>query len=546
VTWPTVCDRLAHRALWLAAFLACVLTFASTTHCMAADRPSWGQLAADKLRAYRENDHGARQMVLEQFGADPDPWQGTTLDAFQNPRIQRISLQACAGPGKTCIEAWCAWYFLLTQVSRDGSGFEHPKGLATSITGDNLRDNLWAELAKWQARSPLLSREFTWTGSRIFQNHHQATWFLAARSWPKTGSSDEQGRTFSGLHGKNVLILVDESGAIPPTVLRAGEQALPNTHFGCILQAGNPISHEGMLYEAAQRLAHLWFIVRVSGDPDDPEAWVHSPRVAQVAEGQQAPAEWAREQIATYGRDNPWVMAYILGKFPPSSLNTLLSLEEVVEAQGRHLQPDAYEWAQKRLGVDIARFGADRTVIFARQGLNARCTTNNPIVMRNAPTTDVAARLMLAQEKWGAELVLVDDGAMGAGVIDQMRAAGKAPYPVTFGGKAVDPRYRNRRAEMWMTMAKHIKAGAALPPIAELVAELTTPTYTFANGTFLLEEKDQVKKRLGRSPDLGDALACTYALPDMPAQLVALQRAGLDQVAGAGGNNVQIEFDPYA
>ena len=71
-----------------------------------------------------------------------------------------------------------------------------------------------------------------------------------------------------------------------------------------------------MLYEAALQ-PQLWHIIRVTGDPDNPKAWVHSPRVSTVKEGQQAPAEWARQQIATYGRDNPWVQAYILGKFPP-------------------------------------------------------------------------------------------------------------------------------------------------------------------------------------------------------------------------------------
>lgn len=472
--------------------------------------------AAAKLAYWRELPWGACRFVQDNFGATPDAWQEELLVAFADPTKQRISLQACAGPGKTCGEAWCGWWFLGTQVSVDGTGYEHPKGLATSITGDNLRDNLWAELAKWQARSPYLSNQFTWTSQRIFQVSNEATWFLAARSWPKSGSADEQGRTFPGLHGKNVLVLVDESGSIPATIMRAAEQALPNTHFGCILQGGNPISYEGMLYEAAVHRAHLWHIIRVTGDPDDPKAWVNSPRVSQVAPGQQAPAEWAREQIQTYGRDNPWVMAYILGQFPPASINTLLTIEQVIEAMERQIPALEYEHMQKRLGIDVARFGDDRTVIFARQGMNT-IVSNNPIVLRHQRTNDIAARVLEAKLRWGSELELIDDtGHWGHGVIDGLITAGTSPHAVVFHEKAINPRYANRRAEMWFSMANAIKGGCNLPNIGELKGELATPTYTFSHkGLLMLEEKDMVKKRLGRSPDLADALALTYALPEM-------------------------------
>jgi phage terminase large subunit len=499
-------------------------------------------LAQSTLARYREYPNGAKQFVVEQFGAQPDKWQEELLEAWVDPTAKRISLQACAGPGKTCGEAWCGWHFLGTQVSMDGGGYEHPNGFATSITGDNLRDNLWKEFAKWQARSDYLRTQFTWTSQRIFENHHQATWFLAARSWPKTGSAEEQGRTFSGLHGKNVLVLVDESGAIPPTILRAGEQALPNTHFGKILQGGNPISLEGMLYEAAGRLRHLWRIIRVTGDPDDPKAWVNSPRVAAAHVAGKVDCDcaacWSRQQIQTYSRENPWVQSYILGVFPPTSLNSLLSLEEVLAAQARELTAGDYEHMQRRIGVDVARFGDDRTVLAPRQGLQ----WFRPVVMRNARTNEIAARVWMAKKKWNSELELVDDSfSWGHGVIDNLVAAGLAScHGVNFAGKAIDPRYKNRRAEGWLTMADAVKGGASLPNYAELVAELTTPTYTFVNGVFLLEEKDQVKKRLGRSPDLADAYALTYMLPDLPGDVISR----LKRVAAAEANHG--DWDPFA
>jgi len=468
--------------------------------------------------------------VREQFGAEPDPWQVDALVAFADPAIRRISLQACAGPGKSTILAWCGWYFLATQATPNG----HPKGLATSITAQNLRDNLWAEFAKWHANSEFLKAAFTWSPSRIAAKDHPSTWFLSPKAWPKTGSADEQGATLSGMHSQNVLALIDESGAIPTTVLRAGEQALPNTVFGKLVQAGNPIALDGMLFAAANQLRHLWHVIRITGDPDDPKAWVNAPRVGTE------PAAMNRLQLHTYGRDNAWCKAYILGEFPDEALNALIGIEDVLAAQQRHLEPSQYDWAQKRLGVDVARFGDDRTVIFPRQGMAAF----KPVQLRGMATTDIAARVAMAQASWGSELNLVDDtGHWGHGVIDNLLAAGIPSMGIQFHGKAINPRYKNRRAEMWLEMTDAIKKGMALPNVPELVAELTTPTYTFVNGTFQLEEKDQIKSRLGRSPDLADALALTFAIPDMPNQV---QERIHGQRTSSGAIKVATDYDPYA
>lgn len=466
--------------------------------------------AHEKLRIWRKDPV---QFVRDVFHVEPDRWQVKALQAFSSwdRDMIRISLQACAGPGKSAVLAWCGWNFLVCYAEAG----EHPKGAAVSISWDNLKDNLWVELAKWQAKSPFLLASFTWTQTRIYANDHKETWFLSARSFPKGADTETMGKTLSGVHSKYVLFLIDESGAIPPEIGKAAEQAVGETlgrgGFCKVLQAGNPISLEGMLYAASSSTD--WHVIRITGDPDDPD---RSPRIDM---------EWAKAQIQKYGIDDPWVMSYLLGRFPKSSINTLLSVDEVEDAMGKHLREDQYSYAQKRLGIDVARGGLDATIIFPRQGLAAR----NYVEMRNANGPDVAARVLQAKAKWGSEMEFVDDtGGFGSSVIDSLNMAGYAPLGIHFAGKAIKDRYFNKRSEMWFEMAEWVKRGGALPKCNYLKRELTAPTYTLHNGKFRLEEKDQIKKRLGYSPDRADALALTFALPDMPAQTLydKLDRSG--------------------
>ena len=448
--------------------------------------------ARENLRRWRADPVA---FVREQFRVEPDPWQRQALEAFasEDPQKKRISLQACAGPGKSAALCWCGWNFL----SCYGGVGDHPKAAAVSISSDNLKDNLWAEFAKWQTRSPFLSTAFNWSNSRICAVDYPSTWFLSARSFAKTANLEEVGRTLSGLHSGYVLYLIDESGDIPPAIIKSAEQGLSTgPKFGKILQAGNPTSHSGMLYAAATNLAHQWQVIRITGDPDDPN---RSTRID---------IDWAREQIKTWGRDNPWVMAYILGVFPPSALNAMLGPDEVRAAMARNPAEDTYDWAARVIGVDVARFGDDSTVLFPRQGL----ASFQPVIMRGARTNEIGARAAVAWHKWKADAIFVDDtGGFGNGVVDSLLQHGLAPIPINFSSKADDPHYFNKRAEMWMRMADWVKRGGALPRIESLVRELTTPTYTLKHGQFQVEEKEQIKKRLGFSPDMADALALTFA-----------------------------------
>lgn len=486
------------------------------------------QAKAEAARRIRQWRSDALQFVRDCFGAEPDAWQADVLELLGQPGRKRVAMKACAGPGKTAVLAWAGWHRLACFAAPQ----EHPKGIAVSITGENLHRNLWAEMARWRNASPFLRKAFEWTGTRILARDHPETWFLSATSWPKTADLETIGRTLSGLHSRFPFYLIDESGDIPPNMLRAAEQGLSTCEDGLIITAGNTTSQTGLLYEVSVRLRGQWSdgkysVISITADPDDPK---RTPRVD---------AEWARQQIETYGRENPWVMAYVLGQFPPGSINALLSVEEVEAAMSRSPAAGSYEWSSKRLGVDVARFGDDRTVHFPRQGLAAF----QPAVMRAARGTpvsvDIANRTMGMMNELNAEEAFFDDTVGWAhGAVDILRAAGRQVYAIQFDAPSANPRYANMRAQMWMEMAEWVKKGC-MPNIPEMIAELTTPTYFFSHGKFQIEAKDQIKKRLGRSPDLADALALTFALPDAP------KREGSGLRGLVAKHRSLDEYDPY-
>lgn len=469
------------------------------------------ETAFGNVRRWRQNPVA---FVREQFCVEPDAWQADVLDAFV--KQQRIAMKACKGPGKTAVLAWLGWNFLATR--------RHPKVAATSITADNLADGLWTEMAKWQSRSPFLKQSFEWQKTRIVAKQHSETWWMSARTWPRSADANTQADTLAGLHADNLLFLVDEAGGIPDAVLAAAEAGLANAGIegreAHLVIAGNPTHLEGPLYRACTIERHLWHVTEITSDPDDPK---RSPRVS---------VEWARQQIQKYGRDNPWVLVNVFGRFPPSSLNSLLGPDEVREAMGRHLRPEQFEHAARILGVDVAREGDDCSVIFPRQGM----ASFDPIVMRNADSIQGAGAVARKIIDWNADACFVDNtGGFGAGWIDQLRTLRHSPIGIHFSSKPTDASYLNKRAEIWFAMAQWVKEGGALPPVPELVAELTVPTYSFHGDKFQIEDKDQIKERLGRSPDLADALALTFAAPVAPRS----KYAGLPVRSG------RRDYDPY-
>jgi phage terminase large subunit len=465
--------------------------------------------AFENLRRWRERPD---VMVRELFGVTPDAWQDEALQAF--PSSPRLALKACKGPGKTAVLAWIGWNFLLTRP--------HPRCGATSISGDNLKANLWTELALWRSKSKLLDAAFEQTATAIFARDHPETWKLEARTWARDANQEQIGRALAGLHAPYVLWLLDESGGYPEAILPTAEAIFSGSpEEAHVVQAGNPLQLAGPLYRACNIARALWKVIEITGDPDSPK---RSPRI---------PIEYAREQIRQYGRDNPFVLVNIFGEFPPSALNALLGIEEVLAAQRRQILPQDVAHAARILGVDVARFGDDSSVIFPRQGLAAL----KPLQLRNLDASTGAGAVARKWLDFGADACFVDEsGGYGAGWIDCLRQLGHAPIGIQFAGEPSDRRYLNKRAEMYFEMAAWVKSGGALPDVPEMVAELTQTTYTFKGDRLMLEPKEQVKVKLGRSPDYSDALALTFAQPVVP-----MRRDALPFAAG----RYEAEHDPF-
>lgn len=414
----------------------------------------------------------------------------------------------------SCVEAWVAWNFLLTRP--------HPKVIATSISGDNLRDGLWTELAKWQQKSRLLKEAFQWGAERIVAKQHPETWWAAARQWSKSADPSQQANTLAGIHADYVLFLLDESGGIPDGVAAAAEAALSTGIETKLVQGGNPTHLEGPLYRAATRERHLWYVVEISSAPDDPK---RTPRVS---------AQWAREQIEKYGVDNPWVLVNVFGKFPPGQADSLISLEDAQNASRRLLLESEYQQDVKVMGVDVARFGDDRTVITLRHGRVAF----RQRVLRNVDLMTLASNVAVLLDKHQPDACFVDATGVGAGLVDRLIQLGYSVIGIESAGKSTSERYANKRAEMWGRMAEWVKSGC-LPDDSELVNELSAPTYHFDNrGRLLLEKKDDLKARGQPSPDKADSLALTFAQPVASKDV----RASL----GARGPRTLMEYNPYS
>lgn len=453
----------------------------------------------------------------------PDVWQTQILTEVRDGlrTLDEAIQEAVAsghGVGKSGLVAWLILWALST--------FEDTKGVVTANTETQLRTKTWPELAKWH-RMFIAKHWFNFTATSIYSvdPDHEKTWRVDAIAW-----SERNTEAFAGLHnqGKRILVVFDEASAIPDVIWETTEGALTDSDtqiIWCVF--GNPTRNTGRFRECFGRYRHRWAPHQIDS------------RTAKMTNKAQID-DWVKD----YGEDSDFVRVRVRGVFPRAGSMQFISSELVEEASAR--EPVAYLSDPCVMGVDVARFGDDMTVIVVRRGRDA-CST--PWVkLRGADTMTVAAKVVEMAQEYKPDAIFVDGGGVGGGVIDRLNMLRQPVLEVQFGGTADksnksgegDIVYANKRAEMWGSMRDWLKGGA-IPDDPELVADLTGVEYGYTilrgRDAIQLEKKADMKKRGLASPDAADALAITFAYPVQPSDHT-------DQFKR--GSNHQVAYDPLS
>ncbi len=199
-----------------------------------------------------------------------------------------------------------------------------------------------------------------------------------------------------------------------------------------------------------------------------------------------------------------------LCSFDASTDNTLIPLATATLAQKRNLRPSLRNSA-KVLGVDVARFGGDKTVLVKRHG----SVIFRPTILPQMDLMQTSAHVARMLDEWQPHACFIDVGGLGAGVYDALNQQGFNVTPVDFGSSALQGGYANRRAEMWDGLRQWLeRSDSMIPNDPVLLSDICSPTFDFNSANKLrIEPKEKIKQRLGRSPDLGDAAALTFAGP---------------------------------
>ena len=428
----------------------------------------------------------------------PRQWQCDVMEDIrahlENPETRhtplRIAVASGHGIGKSAL--------ISMLVSWASDTCEDTRIVLTANTESQLRTKTWPEVLKWRNLS-IAKHWWRPTKTGIFSQlpGHDETWRADAVTW-----SEHNTEAFAGLHnkGKRIVVIFDEASNIADKVWEVTEGALTDEGTEIIWIAfGNPTRNSGRFRECFGRFRRLWKTRHI--DSRDVEGTNKA---------------YLDEMVATYGADSDIVKVRVRGLFPSSSSLQFIAQSKVDDARTRIVKADPADALV--MGVDVARFGDDESTIYFRRGRDARSIP--PIPLRQVDTMALAGKVLECLRIHNATAVFVDEGGIGAGVVDRLRQLHAPVYGVQFGSKplgavtlANGERVANRRAEMWAIMREWL-SGGAIPDIDQLSSDLTGVEYSFnARDEIQLERKADMKKRGLSSPDHGDGLALTFAIP---------------------------------
>lgn len=458
----------------------------------------------------------------------PDEWQREELDEIgrrlrkEPHRPIRRETASGHGVGKSAEVSWIIHWGMLT--------FPDTRGVATANTDTQLRTKTWAELAKWQAllslAHPLLAEQFHYTATSLYSTHpnREKTWRVDAIPWSKSNPA-----AFQGLHNANkrVIVLFDEASEIEDIIWDVAEGAMTDKDTEIIFLAyANPTKPLGRFKEnAVGRFRDRWQFTQIDSrtvkrtNKEELDAW-----------------------IKAWGLDSDFVRIRVTGQFPRVGSMQLIPSDIVQAARER---PALYIASDPLVvGLDIARFGDDASVLFPRRGRDAVSLPRKR--WRGVDTMTLASECLLWDQEFKPDMWFVDIGSMGAGVYDRMlQLKMNNVIGVNFGGSGrevqwngVSIRAANTRAAMWCQMREWLTLGS-IPDDPEVEQDLIGVEYGYnADQAILLEQKEAMKKRGLASPDDADALALTFYMPVAP--------RGIDGTSMAGRSGVTTDYDVQA
>ena len=442
------------------------------------------------IAAFYDNPLGFVKYVFEWGegslkGQSIDKWQEDTLktigDALKDEATLgeaiRIAVASGHGIGKTAFVSWVILWFISTR--------EFPQIVVTSNTQNQLTAKTWRELAKWH-RLAINKHWFEWTATKFYHKQYADTWFASAIPWSINNSE-----AFAGTHEKHVLVIYDEASGIHDQIWEVTEGAM-TTAGAMWLAFGNPTKNTGRFRECFGKFKHRWLTRQIDS-----------------REAKQASLTQIQQWIDDYGEDSDFVRVRVRGVFPRAGSNQFIGSDVIDKC--RVYVAEGYEGLERFLGVDVARFGDDQSVIIKRQGRKVF----EPSKYRGLDTMSLAAVVIEQIDEYKPDAVFIDGVGVGAGVVDRVRQMRPSAniIEVNAGNTANNAdKYFNKSAEMWGLMRDYLKAGAELPADNELLEELQAREYGFSpKQQIQMEKKSDMKARGLSSPDVADALCLTFA-----------------------------------
>jgi phage terminase large subunit len=454
-----------------------------------------------RLRKYWRADPVA--YVRQRFGVEPTWQQAQLLEAIAPPGA-KVSVRSGHGIGKSSSAAFVVLWHLETH--------NFSKVPCTAPTAHQLRDVLWGEISKWRRhadeQSVLRGDHPDLSLTQLFHLTQDRLYDLNAPEWAATARTarKEAPEALQGFHARHLLYVVDEASGVEEAIFEAAEGAL-STPEARVLLLGNPTRNAGTF--AASHTAHR-------GD--------YTPLHFRSQDSPLVDPGYRQRLVRKWGEGSNVVRVRADGEFPRQEDDVLISLDFTEPCLSRERDQGV---GQRILGVDVARMGSDRTVLLLRQG---RVVEHIKIYAKQDTMSTVGC-IVAVLDVWRVDIVAVDLIGVGSGVHDrlfELKRHGRICCQV-FGvdvSRAAPPKQleddmqaHRLRDHLWLLTATWLRdedpvfCAADRQACEDLAGELASVAYTLtSDGNLVVESKDAMKKRLGHSSDLADALCCTFAL----------------------------------